>query len=73
MNGFRYRIAAGLKMPPGGIVVRWGEKEVVGAQVARRRRRQTAFLIWTDGGQVESDWTCPVLVDGLRLGFSALS
>lgn len=29
MNGFRYRIAAGLKMPLGGIVVRWGEKEVV--------------------------------------------
>ena len=28
-DGVRYRIAAGLKMPPGGIAVRWGEREVV--------------------------------------------
>lgn len=27
--GVRYRIAAGLTVPPGGIVVRWGEKEAV--------------------------------------------
>jgi hypothetical protein len=28
-NGVRYRIAAGLTMPPSGIAVRWGEREVV--------------------------------------------
>ncbi len=28
-NGVRYRIAAGLAMPPGGIAVRWGKREVV--------------------------------------------
>jgi hypothetical protein len=28
-NGVRYRIAAGLKMPPGGIVVHWQDEEVV--------------------------------------------
>lgn len=28
-NGVRYRIAAGLTVPPGGVAVRWGEKEIV--------------------------------------------